>query len=254
MYRAGISSVSSEDSLPLGCDAQQMAVLKLSKDLQSKYRRAGSESAAAVREENESDGKSVRLCDGSPDFVLRNLPCVRFYLEGPDVQNNEATEYVRHILDADDANKVCMLRMQEPLVCTETDPGRSFKCTLSRDITFAVGVIAEGRNKVGALPKRFQVPTRVEKLRLVLVRGKRGEVFSLSTSPAVSYHVAKSAGAAKTMRGEITCYRNDQVLTLGEVLGPSDVESMPLLHDFSVLDGICGIAFWVGGLTDVVEG
>ena len=103
------------------------------------------------------------------------------------------------------------------------------------------------------MPKRFQVPTRLEKLRLVLVRGKRGEVFSLSTSPAVSYHVAKSAGAAKTMRGEITCYRNDQVLTLGEVLGPSDVESMPLLHDFSVLDGICGIAFWVGGLTDVVE-
>ena len=26
-----------------------------------------------------------------------------------------------------------MLRMQEPLVCTETDPGRPFKCTLSRD-------------------------------------------------------------------------------------------------------------------------
>jgi hypothetical protein len=253
MYRAGISSVSSEDSLPLGCDAQQMAVLKLSKDLKSKYRR-GSDSASAVREENDADGKSVRLCDGSPDFVLRNLPCVRFYLEGPDVQNSEATDYVRQLLRADDSSKVCMLRMQEPLVCTETDPGRSFKCTLSRDCTFAVGVTAEGRNKVGALPKRFQVPSRVEKLRVVLVRGKRGDMFSLSTSPAVSYHVAKSAGAAKTMRGEMTCYRNEQAMSLEEVLGPPDVESMPLLHDFSVLDGICGIAFWVGGLTDVVEG
>jgi hypothetical protein len=253
MYRAGISSVSSEDSLPLGCDAQQMAVLKLSRDLKSKYRRA-TDSAQAVREENESDGKSVRLCDAKPDFVLRNLPCVRFYLEGPDVQNSEATDYVRQILGADDANKVCMLRMQEPLVCTETDPGRSFKYTLSRDITFAIGVTAEGRNKVGALPKRFQVPSRVEKLRVVLVRGKRGDSFSLSTSPAVSYHVAKSAGAAKTMRGEMACYRNEQAMTRDEILGPPDVESMPLQHDFSVLDGICGIAFWVGGLTDVVEG
>jgi len=132
--------------------------------------------------------------------------------------------------------------------------GRTFKCTLSRDTTFAIGITAEGRNKVGALPKRFQVPTRLEKLRIVLVRGKRGDVISVSTSPAVSYHVAKSAGAAKTMRGEMTCCRNDRAMTLEDVLGPQDVESMPLQHDFSVLDGICGVAFWVGGLTDLVEG
>ena len=37
------------------------------------------------------------------------------------------------------SHEVCMLRMQEPLVCTETDPGRPFKCTLSRD-----GIVPRG--------------------------------------------------------------------------------------------------------------
>jgi hypothetical protein len=52
----------------------------------------------------------------------------------------------------------------------------------------------------------------------------------------------------------MTCTRNEQAMTLDDVLGPQGLEGMPLPHDFSVLDGICGIAFWVGGLTDLVEG
>jgi hypothetical protein len=225
-----------------------MAVLKHARDVKNKYKSNRSDAMSSVEEE----GKSVRLAVEGQDFVLRNLPCVRFFIEGSDAQPTAATDYVRELLGCDETSKVCMLRMQEPLVCTETDPGRSFKCTLSRDMAVALGVTAEGRNKIGALPKRFQVPTRPEKLPLVLVRGNRGDVFTVTTSPCVSYHVAKSAGAAKTMQGDITIYRNEHMLRMDDILGPADVR-VPLPHEFTVQDGICGIAFWVGGLTDLSD-
>lgn len=253
IQRSGVSSVSSDDSLPLGCDAQHLAVLKLSRDLKSKYKgRAGDTGTCETVQE---ERPSVRLASESSDFILRNLPCVRFYLDNSqDAPSTAATQYIQELLGADGDAKVCMMRMQEPLVCTETDPGRPFKCTLNRDVTVAIGVIAEGRNKIGALPKRFQVPTRIEKMGLVLVDAKRGDVLTLHASPAVSYHVAKSAAAAKTMRGDLCLYRNDAQMQLADVRGPPGLEAMPCPHDFAVQDGICGVIFWVGGLTDAQEG
>jgi len=270
--------LSGEDCLPLGCDAHSLRQTRES----SPRRMSGSKMnvkggpGVSLSEERPAQA-SVRLACGptgstqkhaAPEYVIRNLPSSRFHLDGPDVQPTAATDYVRELLGAEDSlsgpladTKVCMLRMQEPLVCTETEPGRTFKCNIDRDVLLAIGITAEGRNKIGALPKRFQVPGRPEKLRLVLVQARRGDVLALQTSPAVNYHVPSRGGpgrpsapsVAQTIRGDVTLMRNDRALGPSDLQGPSDMQDMPLPHDFSVVDGICGIAFWVGGLTDVVE-
>merc|ERR1719191_1246259 len=123
-----------------------------------------------------------------------------------------------------------MLRMQEPLVISNADPGRYFTVSLNRDLTLAIGVTAEGRSKVGALPKRFQVPSRPDKLNLVLLQGNRGDVFKVHVQPSVSYHAKKDDGAAapKTMTGELTFYRNN---------GPEPIqvgEGSVVPHNFTV--------------------
>jgi hypothetical protein len=178
------------------------------------------------------------------------LPCARFYLKGlQQPYPSPAIQHVCGLLHTEEVDKLCMLRTQEPLVLSETDSHRSFTCTVARDLAVVIGVLAEGRQTLGALPKRFQVPKRLECLRVIKVQAKQNDVISLSASPSIRYHVAKAAESAKT-RGEVRFYRNNTPLLLDEV---EPIEGLPLRHEYTVLDGICGIIFWIGGLSDITE-
>jgi hypothetical protein len=158
-------------------------------------------------------------------------------------------QYVCSLLNTGDVEKLCMLRTQEPLVLSEVDSDRSFTCTVGRDLPVVIGVMAEGRQTLGALPKRFQVPKRLECLRVIKVQANRNDVISLSASPSVRYHVAKAVESSRT-RGEVRFYRNNAPLPLDQV---EPIESLPLGHEYTVLDGICGVIFWLGSLSDITD-
>lgn len=242
-----LSSVSSqsEDSLPLGCDSHHYQMLKLARALKAKQLSSGGSTSSGEKD------KEVRFSEcAEVGLILRNLPCVRFYLDPVEVPPTPATVLIQEMLGVEgNGARMAMLRMQEPLVMSNADPGRYFTVSLNCDLTLAVGVTAEGRSKVGALPKRFQVPTRAEKLQVVLLQARRGDVIKVHASPCVTYLAKKDeATSPKVTRGELTFYLNNNPDPVVLYNGTSSVQ-----HDFTVQDAMCGAAFWVGGLTDLVS-
>lgn len=105
------------------------------------------------------------------------------------------------------------------------------------------------RTLVGALPKRFQVPARAEKLQVVLLQGRKGDCIKVHSTPCVSYLAKKDdATSPKVTRGELTFYFNNDPNPIVLHNGATKAE-----HGFTVQDAMCGAAFWVGGLTDLVS-
>lgn len=254
-----MSSVSSSDSLPLGCEHKEYYWIKRYRALKRKVH-----GKDAVEDEEEEPTLGRRDPTGAR---LRRLPCTRFYFEE---RQDELLPRIRTLLGypseampsaVPSKSKVAMLRTQQSLVITPVQ-SRWFVVDVTRPMRLLIGATSEGSDRLQ--------PTDLSCMKIMVVDLKgRGDRVKLLVTPSLGYGPINNGGGEippdqgemdqkYCLQGDFAVFVNDKpfiedVKTSGGQPGMSgsQLSQVGEDHNFTADDTIFGIAIWAGSLSDV---
>lgn len=244
------SSVSSDDSLPLGCEHKEYYWIKRYRALKR-----------SISDDPTDPHRPADLTDADAHRFKR-LPCTRFYLDRdypflPDLRGMLCPD-----APEDDPNKrLAMLRTQESLVISSVS-SRWFHLEIARPLQLLAGVTNEG--------KRLQ-PQCLEEMKVVQLDLQRGDRVKLLVTPSLGYGRAplkrivegtdeertlqsasqepsqaasrsEARAPAFRLKGDLTVFVNDKT-------SPDWQIEHELEHDDEC--PVYGLVVWAGTLSDV---
>ena len=167
------SSVSSEDSLPLGCEHKEYYWIK-------RYR-------ALKRSIHEEIPEARPVITEADAHKFKRLPCTRFYLDRDYQFLPEFRDMLGVSLDEEGSGRrFAMLRTQESLVISAVS-SRWFHLEVTRPMRILVGATNEG--------KRLQ-PQCLEEMKVVLLEVQRGDRVKVLITPSLGYGPSRMAAMA----------------------------------------------------------
>lgn len=261
-----LSSASSQDSLPLGCEHMEYYWIKRYRALKRHIEGGAPDASADAAEEREADilealqaGTLLKLSGGHQRVALLppigKMPCTRCFLE----EENSLLGHFKALLGVASEGvgscspsaasgsvvpsgmglgrqRLAMLRTQQSLVISPVS-SRWFVLEASREMSILIGATTEGA-------QRLQ-PCDLERIETVTVEARRGDRIKLLAMPALGYApegcaASDPAGSDFQLRGDLTVMVN----------GRSE-SSMHTVHNFQASASIFGLAIWLGSLSDV---
>ncbi|CAD7950227.1 unnamed protein product [Amoebophrya sp. A25] len=249
------SSVSSDDSLPLGCEHTEYFWIKRYRALKRKVNsKKDASNIQSIQEDVELELEESGGNNMSPSR-LKRLPCTRFYLESrADDFSNFIASHLEEVQGlSSTSGKPAMLRTQDTLVISNVS-SRWFVVDAVRPMRLLVGATTEGHDRLQ--------PADLSRLKVIPVDlTGRGDRVKLLVTPSLGYAPAGGAVAPGTsatqsavqesggaehlpsssyrLSGDLTVFVNDV-----RVAGKFE-------HEFGTADQIFGIAIWLGNLSDV---
>jgi hypothetical protein len=165
--------VSSDDSLPLGCEHKEYYWIK-------RYR-------ALKRSIHEEIPEARPVLTEADAHKFKRLPCTRFYLDRDYQFLPEFRDMLGVSLEEEAAGKrFAMLRTQESLVISAV-ASRWFHLEVARPMRILVGATNEG--------KRLQ-PQCLEEMKVVLLDVQRGDRVKVLITPSLGYGPSRMAAMA----------------------------------------------------------
>lgn len=244
-----MSSISSSDSLPLGCEHKEYYWIKRYRAL--KRRVKGDEG----EEENDPPTLGRRDPTGAR---LRKLPCTRFYFEE---RQDDVLPYVRNLLgypsetvstSAPSRSKIAMLRTQQSLLVSPVQ-SRWFVVDVTRPMRMLIGATSESS-------ERLQ-PQNLSCMRIAAIDLKgRGDRVKLLVTPSLGYGpnggVIDGSPERYRLKGDFAIFINDKSISEAEMSQPGGGQpgiTSTATEDtqFTAEDNIFGVAIWAGNLSDV---
>jgi len=261
------SSVSSTDTLPLGCEHQEYYWIKRYRALKRRVesKRTG---APVVEEEDETDEAEVlrrgavieeSLLRAQASAPVGKIQSSRFYLEDscavlPDLKrqlDGEAATSADGDAGAGDRlgplplapgrpARAAMLRTQQSLVISPVS-SRWFVVDTAREMKILIGATTEGL-------ERLQ-PACLSTLKLVSIQARRGDRIKLLATPALGY--APCAEGTLPGGGGAGIADQDYMLCGDLTIVVNNESKSSVEHEFAAGAPLFGVAIWYGSLSDV---
>eukprot|EP00747_Dinoflagellata_sp_TGD_P097261 gnl/TRDRNA2_/TRDRNA2_167080_c0_seq1.p1 gnl/TRDRNA2_/TRDRNA2_167080_c0~~gnl/TRDRNA2_/TRDRNA2_167080_c0_seq1.p1 ORF type:complete len:265 (-),score=44.63 gnl/TRDRNA2_/TRDRNA2_167080_c0_seq1:111-905(-) len=242
-----LSTISTDDSLPLGCEHQEYYWIKRYRALKRRVEGNTGSAVGSVLEEGEEEDaeglgeEAYRSTDAIEDALQRaqalappvgKMPCSRLFVK----EDSPLVEPLKEWLGlggSPEPVRLAMVKTQQSLVISPVS-SRWFMMDTARDMCLLVGVTTESSDKLQ--------PEDASKFLMVQVQVKRGDRTKLLATPALGFAPEGDIPIQNSqdfqLRGDLTVVVNNQ--------SAASVE-----HDFPADEPLHGVVVWNGLLSDL---
>eukprot|EP00747_Dinoflagellata_sp_TGD_P167180 gnl/TRDRNA2_/TRDRNA2_191156_c0_seq1.p1 gnl/TRDRNA2_/TRDRNA2_191156_c0~~gnl/TRDRNA2_/TRDRNA2_191156_c0_seq1.p1 ORF type:complete len:265 (+),score=54.05 gnl/TRDRNA2_/TRDRNA2_191156_c0_seq1:91-885(+) len=242
-----LSTISTDDSLPLGCEHQEYYWIKRYRALKRRVEGNTGSAAGSVLEEGDEEDEEAsgdeawRRTDAIEDALQRaqasappvgKMPCSRLFVK----DDSPLFEHLKELLGlggSPEPVRLAMVKTHQSLVISPVS-SRWFMMDATRDMCLLVGATTEASDKLQ--------PEDLSKFQLVPVQAKRGDRTKLLATPALGFAPEGDMPAQNSqdfqLRGDLTVVVNNQ--------STASVE-----HDFPADEPLYGVVVWNGLLSDL---